>query len=298
MRIEWSAPGSFGVYTRRGSYGSLVLSGFLMRGTCAGSCWTRGQSGFYGTLGTVRSLVRARDVAIMKRVPGGFLPPLRRPAPPASDGRRFPWSPPTAVTEGPAPSGLPVVTPATVVALNLGSSQASGCTTPPWKPARPSSPGPSSPTPPSSSPTRRARQDCPPAYDFVRGCHRVALDGVDLPEVRRDALALLHQDVHVASVGNGPASLLRTWSHFHNTWFAGIVPVFPLTVGSIEAVGALFKKGRYRAVASYVSAAKDWHIELEYPWSAHLPFCSSRAWTRQAGGRLGCPRPCRTSPAI
>ena len=98
----------------------------------------------------------------------------------------------------------------------------------------------------------------------------MALDGVDLPEVRRDTLALLHQDVHAASVGNGPASLLRTWSHFHNTWFAGVVPVFPLTVDSIEAVGALFKKGRFRAVASYVSAAKDRHIELEYPWSAHL----------------------------
>ena len=105
MRIGWSAPGSFGVWTRHYHHRRFLWEsgavGVPMRGTCAGSCWTRGQSGFYGTLGTVGSLVRARDVAIMKRVPGGFLPPLRRPA-----ASRVGWHAAScgrlAVTGGPA----------------------------------------------------------------------------------------------------------------------------------------------------------------------------------------------------
>ena len=82
VRIGWSAPGSFGVWTRHYHHRRFLWEPGAV-GTCVASCWTRGQSGFYGTQGTVGSLVRARDVAIVKRAPGGFLSPLRRPAPPS-----------------------------------------------------------------------------------------------------------------------------------------------------------------------------------------------------------------------
>ena len=52
--------------------------------------------------------------------------------------------------------------------------------------------------------------------------------------------------------------------------------------------------GRYRAVASYVTAAKDRHIELEYPWSAHL----SRAVRRTVRSVLRGRGPAKQAAAL
>lgn len=51
--------------------------------------------------------------------------------------------------------------------------------------------------------------------------------------------------------------------------FLGMAP-YPLTAEKIDTLGALLKVGQYRSSALYLSAAKQSHVQLGFPWSEQL----------------------------
>ena len=93
-----------------------------------------------------------------------------------------------------------------------------------------------------------------------------------------------------ASATNRAASL-KTWIEFHQAWFGHEVPVFPLTVASIEAVSTMLVAGDYRSVETFVSRAKDRHLELRYQWGSVLGRaapCTNKAGRRGRGPAHQC----------
>jgi hypothetical protein len=90
-------------------------------------------------------------------------------------------------------------------------------------------------------------------------------------------LANFDADVRAASSKATTASTWKTWSLFHVAWFGPDVPVVPLTPGSIRAVGACFKEGRYKVFVPYMTIAKEVHVLEGWEWSTLLEMCSRKA---------------------
>ena len=72
-------------------------------------------------------------------------------------------------------------------------------------------------------------------------------------------------DTRANSAWGPNGSLLKTWAHFHNNWFAcgdeGLaVPAIPVTIDSIRGVVAQMKELGYRSIPNYLSAVKDRHV--------------------------------------
>ena len=66
-----------------------------------------------------------------------------------------------------------------------------------------------------------------------------------------------------------------TWEDLHHAWWNHLpsghdVAAFPLTASKIAGVGCLLKAGGYRSGHNYISAAKDRHLSLVYPWDEVL----------------------------
>ncbi len=104
----------------------------------------------------------------------------------------------------------------------------------------------------------------------------LALTAAGSPAERVAALEALDKDMFAASSKKPRASYARTWDTFHVAWFGPDIPIFPITVPKLLAVGALFKRGRYRSFQNSVSLVKDEHISLGHPWSEQLARCSTK----------------------
>ena len=224
----------------------------------------------------------------MKRVPSGFLPPLRRVARKVSDDRRYPWSP------TPRPSMDDVIVVADeqfpAVATALPEDAHSICLFPGHRVVPGSSAASlgASGGPTSSTSLASSRKDSPPVYYCRRGSRCSAVAGLD-PTSRCQAMSVFIKDVSAASTADSAVSLVRTWSLFHIEWYGDSIPIFPLTPDSVEAVGALLKRGGYRAAASYCSAAKDRHLAMGFKWSVFLDRSVSRV-VRSVTRGIGPPR--------
>jgi len=94
----------------------------------------------------------------------------------------------------------------------------------------------------------------------------------------------------------GPhASWLRTWVRLHERWWGQSVPPWPLSPDNIFVVAALMKDAGYRSFPNYVSAAKDTHIQMGYPWSHQLKLAVTRATASTQRG-IGAAHQCQELP--
>ena len=117
-----------------------------------------------------------------------------------------------------------------------------------------------------------------PAYPQARrGSIAEALAAAASPETMQEAVDVFRRDKYAASSAAARASWLRTWCTLHSAAHAGErpqAPPFPLTVGSIQKVAALFKAGRYLSFDNYINRAKAEHLALGLvgagAWSAEL----------------------------
>ena len=119
----------------------------------------------------------------------------------------------------------------------------------------------------------------------------LALTAVSSAAERQAALGALEDDMFAASSKKPRASYGRTWDTFHTAWFGPSVPVFPITVQKLLAVGALFKHGKYRSFQNNLSLVKDEHISLGHLWSEQLTRCGTkveRSVTRGIGPGKQC----------
>ena len=116
---------------------------------------------------------------------------------------------------------------------------------------------------------RSARKDTPVINISKRACRASATEAARDSETKAQALKELRKDKSAASAMASRCSWLATWQHFHWLWFAS-VDWLPLTCESIEAVAAMFKKGRYRSFGNFASRSKEAHIVSGYAWTQQL----------------------------
>ena len=88
------------------------------------------------------------------------------------------------------------------------------------------------------------------------------------------AIDALNTAMYAASSQAPQQALLRTWERFHLAWFGSSIPVYPITIGSLKAVSAMFKCGQYTSFRNYVYAAKSNHMRLGFPWHQQLDRCT------------------------
>ena len=83
---------------------------------------------------------------------------------------------------------------------------------------------------------------------------------VQSTEAKEQLLAELGTDVRASSSIASTSSTWTTWCTYHEAWFGDETPVSPLTPDKIRAVAACFKKSTYKALAPYMSIAKEMHV--------------------------------------
>lgn len=88
------------------------------------------------------------------------------------------------------------------------------------------------------------------------------------------AIEALNAGMYAASSQAPQQALLKTWARFHMAWFGSTYPVYPITVGTLKAVSAMFKCGQYSSFKNYLYAAKANHMRLGFPWHQQLDRCA------------------------
>ena len=126
------------------------------------------------------------------------------------------------------------------------------------------------------------RRDAPELRPSVRACRELALAAAN---EQHEALEELRAGYRARSAQGPYASLLDTWSSFHQAWF-GNHEVLPLTIDKIEGVSAMAKRGGYRSWPNYLYRTKAEHIRSGHPWSAQLNQALTEA-KRSVGRGLG-----------
>ena len=112
-----------------------------------------------------------------------------------------------------------------------------------------------SPYPPCTSNTI-TRRDAPVVCNTRRGSASDAIAA--LHERGGNALEAELRKDKVAQSSSAPvASLWKTWQGYHLQSMGPSVPVLPIIVATLVAIGSLFKAGRYRSFSNYVSVAKN-----------------------------------------
>jgi len=114
------------------------------------------------------------------------------------------------------------------------------------------------------------RFETPVLRPTLRGDRVRALAAAATPAAREAALKELQDQVTARSALASQDSLYRTWCTFHEAWFRDSVDVLPLTADKIEAIGAMFRAGGYRAIDNYLSRMKDAHLAGGYMWDQFL----------------------------
>ena len=97
-------------------------------------------------------------------------------------------------------------------------------------------------------------------------------------------MMVLQKDMNAQSAVASRESLLKTWLHFHRTWFgqgfsSSNVDPFPSTVLKIYAVGSLLKAGGHRSAAIYTSPAKEELVMRGYNWDDQLALAVRKTTT-------------------
>lgn len=116
-----------------------------------------------------------------------------------------------------------------------------------------------------------SRKDQPKVLAKSSSSQQQALAVAFSQRSKAEALCALEEDVYAKTSAAPQAALLRTWCKFHEAWFSGIaVDVFPLSVGSLRAVSAMFKAGQYASFKNYLYAARNQHIKLGHVWTQVL----------------------------
>jgi len=135
------------------------------------------------------------------------------------------------------------------------------------------------------------RNDAPLVLPYKKADKRKALDAAGCGDAKDSALRAFRSRVFANSSTGTRASNLKTWIEFHTAWFGHDVPVFPLTVESIEAVSTMMVAGEYRSVENFVSRAKDRHLELGHQWDLVLgraASCANKSGRRGRGPAHQC----------
>lgn len=113
------------------------------------------------------------------------------------------------------------------------------------------------------------RPDLPKYKPLVRGSAEVALASAGSDAARKAALENLDEDVFASSSSAPRASLWKTWEKINKAW-AGDDEPLPLTVDRIKGIASMFKAGRYRSAANYISRAVEEHVRHGYDWTPAL----------------------------
>lgn len=118
---------------------------------------------------------------------------------------------------------------------------------------------------------RRARSDVPVPRNVRRGGVDVAIGSFDQLGIG-ELVHALHLDRESASARGTREQLLKTWRRFHSLAFGGVDSdsFLPLTPERVQAVGSLFKAGKYRSFPNYLSAAKIAHVEAGHHWDQQV----------------------------
>ena len=118
---------------------------------------------------------------------------------------------------------------------------------------------------------KKGRKTAPPVYNKTRGSKEMALEIAADAEARRKAMGDFEKDTR--SAGDTSRFNKLTWITLHVAWWAfeGVKwAAWPLTPEKIAGVGALLKASGYRSAYNYLTAAKDEHIALGWPWTDQL----------------------------
>ena len=118
---------------------------------------------------------------------------------------------------------------------------------------------------------KKGRKTAPPIYNNTRGNKDMALEIAADPEARRKAMGDFEKDTR--SAGDTSRFNKLTWIALRVAWWAfeGVKwAAWPLTPEKIAGVGALLKASGYRSAYNYLTAAKDEHIALGWPWTDQL----------------------------
>ena len=108
-------------------------------------------------------------------------------------------------------------------------------------------------------------------YYKTRGYRDLALGIANDPQARHKAMKEYEQDQR--SKGDTSKHNRVTWVMLHMAWWCFecvAVAAWPLTPEKIAGVGALLKASGYRSGYNYMTAAKDEHIALGWPWTDQL----------------------------
>ena len=116
----------------------------------------------------------------------------------------------------------------------------------------------------------RTRADQPSVRLRRGACPADALAAASSSSSQRAAMEELNRGIYAATSQAPQAALLRTWERFHEAWFSGCVPSYPLTATTVRAVSAMFRAGNYGSYRNYAFAAKAQHIRLGFLWTQQL----------------------------
>ena len=125
-----------------------------------------------------------------------------------------------------------------------------------------------------------------PDFPQMRSVEKGGICNVGQPELKRQALDDLMNDMYAATSRAPRDALLRTWYKFHNVWFGDSEPVLPVTEDKILKVSSLFKKGGYKSVKNYFSRIKDHHVTSGFCWDDRLELMAKKC-TRSVLRGLG-----------
>ena len=107
----------------------------------------------------------------------------------------------------------------------------------------------------------RNRRDQPEVLQRHRADSSCAIDAASSPASKTMALLALEKSLFAESSVASQESLLRTWERFHQAWFQGASPTYPLTTFKLRAISAMFRQGHYKSFKNYIFAAKTSHIK-------------------------------------
>ena len=122
--------------------------------------------------------------------------------------------------------------------------------------------------------TERAYQ--PEIHEYARGSADLAINETITDAQKNQAMKELLEGRY--SRGSGPQrdAAWSTWTRFHRHWFSN-TSYLPLTILTINAVAALFKKGRYRTFSNYLSIARSRHLEEGYDFTKGMEQAATNA---------------------
>jgi hypothetical protein len=89
-------------------------------------------------------------------------------------------------------------------------------------------------------------------------------------ESKHQVLKTLEQDEYAKNSMVARESVRNSYKLLHVSWFGVRVPVLPMAITKVNAIGAKLKQGLYMSPQAYFDNAKDAHIDEGYDWTPGL----------------------------